>query len=254
MDPSNVNLDGQITVVTPAVPPRVETGMLQKAVRSVVRQTERPKGGHIVIVDVNGEGEAVTRNRGLAAVTTEWTAFLDDDDYFLPQHLELLLRATEETDADLIYPYFDLKEGEDPFKTFGIPMSPDRAVVLRDVVNFIPVTYLVRTSLAKEVGGFPLPDTEEWPRPDAVDWGFHHRLLAAGARYYHLPEVTWVWRHWAGNLSGRTWTEVPEIERPELSPYPLTMRPVDADTIHQPSPPQRHLAILGEHGETIPIV
>src|SRR3546814_18596793 len=43
-------------------------------------------------------------NRALEAVRTPWVAFLDDDDQFLPHHLQRLSQALTETQADVVYP------------------------------------------------------------------------------------------------------------------------------------------------------
>lgn len=187
-----------ITVCTPSIPPRARK--LVEAVASVLAQ-ERPADAISVAVDVDADGPAVTRNRALAASDTEWTAFLDDDDLMNPEHLRLLLDAAEDSGADLVYPWFTVSGGSDPFPAFfGRPWRNDDP-------HIFPVTYLVRTELAKDVGGFPEP---EWLDPAAgigEDWAFILALIAVDAKILHLPERTWTWRHWGGNTSGVRWTE-----------------------------------------------
>src|SRR3546814_17041614 len=63
-----------------------------------------PARAVIVQADNDKEGSAVTRNRALEAVRTPWVAFLDDDDQFLPHHLQRLSQALTETHADVVYP------------------------------------------------------------------------------------------------------------------------------------------------------
>ncbi len=46
-------------------------------------------------------------------MNTEWVAFLDDDDYFYPQHLEALANAAQDTGADMVYPWYDVDGGTD---------------------------------------------------------------------------------------------------------------------------------------------
>jgi hypothetical protein len=60
--------------------------------------------------------------------------------------------------------------------------------------NYIPTTYLVRTEVARSVGGFP-PRSPGRPS----DWQFLLKLLEAGCRFRHVPERTWVWRRHPGN-------------------------------------------------------
>ena len=190
-----------VTVVTPSIPPR--SGLLAEAVATVASQTLRPRA-HTVVYDLAGDGEAVTRNRGLFGVDTRWTAFLDDDDLLYPRHLELLVAEAEHADADLVYPWFDRTDGTDPLGWFGKAFTTASARSLREA-NFIPVTYLVKTEAAQKVGGFPEPGTPEWPRANMVDWGFLLRLLDADARLWHLPQRTWRWRIHAANTDGAVW-------------------------------------------------
>jgi glycosyltransferase involved in cell wall biosynthesis len=50
-------------------------------------------------------GAATARNRGAAALTTDWMAFLDSDDYWATNHLERIADAIEQTEghADLYF-------------------------------------------------------------------------------------------------------------------------------------------------------
>jgi glycosyltransferase involved in cell wall biosynthesis len=194
-----------ITVVTPSTPPRVAAGMLARNIASVAAQTIKPEA-HIIAVDHQGQGEAVTRNQGLFAADTDWVAFLDDDDTMYPFHLEALLGHAKLTGADLVYPWFDIEPRyPDPLGWEGKEFDGD---ALRQN-NYVPVTHLVRRALAQEVGGFPLPNSEEWPHSSCVDWGYLLRLLDAGATFSHLDRRTWAW-HWHGrNYSGQVWTGEP---------------------------------------------
>lgn len=188
-----------VTVAIPSIPPR--GAELSAALASVCGQTYAPDG-IAVAMDQHHEGAAVTRNRALAMVNTEWVAFLDDDDLLLPRHLEHCLDAADATGADVVYPWFKVAGGGQPLsRNVGHVFDPD---ALREA-NYIPVTTLVRTKLAKDVGGFPTSDSEDWAHGAPEDWGFLLRLLDAGARFHHTPHVTWVWRNPAGNTRGQAW-------------------------------------------------
>jgi len=202
-------VNGDVTVVVPTIPTRPR--LLDRALTSVWAQ-ERPPDAVIVEPDDDGTGAAATRNRALARVTTEWVAWLDDDDELRPRHLALLLGEAEVSGADLVYPWFDVVNGTDPLAVtvggvlrspLGVPFLAEQAEHLRHRGNFIPVTTLVRTETARAAGGFPTPGSEEWPHTECEDWGFLIRLLDAGARFSHLPERTWLWHHHAANTSGR---------------------------------------------------
>jgi len=78
-----------ITVIVPTIPTRGE--LLNRALETVAAQTLQP-AGVIVEMDQKREGAATVRNRALDRVSTEFVAFLDDDDELLPNHLKLLAR------------------------------------------------------------------------------------------------------------------------------------------------------------------
>lgn len=193
-----------VTVVIPTIPPRGE--LLARARASVYAQTE-PPARVITVTDDDGDGPAAARNAGLRQVETEWVAFLDDDDEFLPHHLAALRATANVTLADLVYPRWEgINTGLFP-GLVGPPWSSHLAEVLRRQ-NFIPVTTLVRTERLRAVGGFvnlgvgPTAATCE-------DWGAWLRLLDAGATFVHHPEVTWRWNGHDAHTSGRSWKTVP---------------------------------------------
>jgi glycosyltransferase involved in cell wall biosynthesis len=173
---------------------------LHRAIDSVLQQ-DRAVDGLVVSVDHDHNGAAVTRNRALAQVDTEWTAFLDSDDELLHDHVRLLLERAEITGADVVYPHFTVRladgtDGPDPFADReGQPFSAD----LLRTRNTIPVTALVRTELIRDVGGFRPKGPPENP---CDDWGCWEALLAAGAMFVPLHRRTWLW-HWGDNTSGR---------------------------------------------------
>lgn len=192
-----------ITVVITSIPKRKH--MLKKAVQSVEDQTLQPYET-IITEDNDGLGAWSNRNNGLFQVETEWTAFLDDDDWLYPQHLEKLRARQKETGADLVYPWFTgpnsngilFLNGKTPFG-----QDPDPEQIRKG--NWIPITYLVRTELAKSIGGFPALKSERWPNDNCEDWGFLIDFVAAGGTLAHLAEKTWHWNIHGDHTSGRPW-------------------------------------------------
>lgn len=186
-----------ISVIIPTVRPRRE--LLARALASVGRQTLQPDTIH-VMDDPGTLGGAVNRQRGLDRVATEFTAPLDDDDEFLPQHLEVLAAEIDRTNADLVYPWFNVVGGTDPFPwAEGKPWDDTEP-------HQVPITWLARTSVIKAAGGF----TGDWDVSQAEDPGTDSqghragedyrlvlRLVNAGAKIVHLNQRTWNWYHWA---------------------------------------------------------
>lgn len=194
-----------ITVAIPSIPPRAS--MLHRAVGSVLAQ-ELPAAAVSIAVDLEKQGAAITRDRALRAVRTEYTAFLDDDDVMLPQHLRVLMDGALEHGADYVYSYFTIVndegrevQGSDPLEVFGVPF--DHAAPHQTTI-----TTLVRTELAQQVGFREPPWGKLVGRhAHGEDFLFTEECVAAGARVVHIPQRTWLWFHHGFNTSGspRNW-------------------------------------------------
>jgi hypothetical protein len=185
-----------ITVVIPTIPGR--GSMLDRAIESAAAQTLTP-AAIIIELDDTGTGAAATRNRALEKVTTPWVAFLDDDDELDPSHLLTLATAQLSTGADLVWPWFRVHGGTDPFPGHRgrqwDPADPHQ----------IPVTLLARTDCLRAVDGFRTIDDGPVDRHGnraGEDFDLWLRMAAAGAVFHHVDEVTWTWHHHGANTSG----------------------------------------------------
>lgn len=196
-----------ITVAIPTIPPRKT--MLRKAIASVMMQTYAADAIAIA-VDVNQMGSDITRNNALAMVQTPYVAFLDDDDLFLPRHLETLLAAAIENNADVVYslPRVMTPDGRKVERAFEWGGGPVFDPELLRRKAHIQTTSLVRTEAAKGTGGFHFVRDETGAVND--DHGFYLRLLNAGAKFHHVHEETFIWNHHGygtpgvpGNTSGQ---------------------------------------------------
>lgn len=182
-----------VTLVVPTIKPRRK--LLARALESAWAQ-KLPFTDVHVVVDVDKEGAPATRTKGLDAVRTRWTAFLDDDDELYPEHLETLIYFVLEHDADLVYPWYDVAGGADPFPQFeGREWDPTEP-------HMFPITVLARTELLQATGGFrTYPDGRH---EGGEDWQMWLSLLAEGAKFVHCPKRTWKWHHGPHhNTSGR---------------------------------------------------
>lgn len=180
-----------ITIVIPSIPPR--SMYLARAVHSAAAQEIRP-AAYSVAVDLLRQGAGPTRTRAMRAATTTWVAFLDDDDELMAHHTGTLLALAEETDADVLWPWFKVVGGTDPMpENQGKQWDPAEP-------HTFPITSLVRTEVA-QAAYFPEPLVGE--RNSGEDWSFWMQLSEAGAKFAHTPEVTWWWHHDSGNTSGR---------------------------------------------------
>lgn len=197
---SNVAKD--LTVVITTIPTR--RVRLKKALESVEAQTLRPFE-IIVQTDTEGMGAPYNRDTGLLKVRTKYVAFLDDDDYFYRDHLETLYGAIKEQDADIVYSWFDVEGGTDPFpQNFGKPWDNENPVQTT-------VTTLCKTQVVRDAGGFSntygLNEEELSSLAQGNTVGEDFRMVMSalqnGAKIYHVPKRTWAYVHWRGNTSGR---------------------------------------------------
>lgn len=206
-----------ITVVIPTIPPRA--ALLRRALDSVLAQT-MPAAAVSIAVDLYREGAAKTRQRALDSVQTEWAAFLDDDDELLPHHLATLFTSAANTGTQYLWSRYRVAypSGEQVMfaRPEGDPYPLGRGTFEQWNDNQpaqTTITTLVRTELARDVGGFcptPSVDRESYVA-DTIggqrageDWDFtlRCRAVAGLSGMCHVPEVTWTWHHHGANTSG----------------------------------------------------
>ena len=168
----------KIAVITPSKPDRA--GMLEECRASVLSQT-RSAELHVVEVDINKVGPSKLRNKMVKALPNAiyWLAFLDDDDLFLPKHLEKLSAVAE--NADVVY---------SPSQHTGLNCRAYNYVELKRA-NYISVTCLVRRSMFELVGGFDDKFLE--------DWELWKKIAGAVGRFEFVPEQTWIYRIHGGH-------------------------------------------------------
>ncbi len=140
-------------------------------------------------------GRTRALNAGLAAARGTYVAYLDDDDLYLPAHLETLVRFLDGSD-EYRAAYTSVRQieqvlGDDgryrdgrEITVYGRPFDAARLLYKND----IPLIGLAhRRALAEEAGGFD----ESFDQFE--DWDFLIRL-SARTRFHHLPSVTAVYR------------------------------------------------------------
>ena len=186
-----------ISVIIPTIPPRHST--LLRAIKSVMDQT-LPPTAIIIESDLNKEGAAITRQRALEKVTTDYYLPLDDDDTLKPNAIELLLNTLHNTESDYVYGHYDVIGGQDPRpENLGTPFDPLNPVQTTIVA-------LAKTELSLKLGGYLHTTDEDLDSPDrhyaGEDWRLTERYLQAGYRITHCPHKVFDWYHTGENTSG----------------------------------------------------
>lgn len=166
--------DPKIAVLIPAIPPRHD--MLNRAIDSALHQTLVPYK-IIVSKDENHQGAAVTRNNGLNSIKDcDYVAYLDDDDFFYPKHLETLYNLN----ADFAYSWFD---GNNPF--------PQHRGKQFDKADPHHTTMTVMVSKKLHHIRFRTDHPEGWTLPQE-DWRYIKDCAAVeDATFNGTDEITW---------------------------------------------------------------
>ncbi len=142
-------------------------------------------------------GRAAAGNQAVALASGRFIAFLDDDDRFLPDHLQRLEQAVVQFDARVAYTGCKLllrdvlgQDGavlqETPLGVFNDPFDAQRL----QYENYIPIiSLLIDRALWQEVGGFD-PAFELFE-----DWDLLARL-AKNTRFFHINALTSEYGKW----------------------------------------------------------
>lgn len=191
-----------LTVLITTIPTRRDR--FANAALSVENQSLSP--AHIVVsTDTEKVGAPQNRDNGIAQVETKWVALLDDDDYFYPDHLETLYNAALDHDADIVYSWFEVEGGTDPFpQNFGQPWDPENPVQTA-------ITVLAKTNVIRAAGGYTnvygMSETDLGAFAQGNTAGEDFRMIfnanKNGAKIVHVPKKTWAYVHHDTNTSGQ---------------------------------------------------
>jgi glycosyltransferase involved in cell wall biosynthesis len=115
------------------------------------------------ILDKENGGQGSARNAGVAVSTSEFICFLDQDDFYLPNHIETLLASIPQDDRLFGYVYADLYEADADGNVIRTGVIKDHAEhhpkrsifdLLRYDMFVLPSATLVSRKSFEAVGGF----------------------------------------------------------------------------------------------------
>jgi glycosyltransferase involved in cell wall biosynthesis len=127
-------------------------------------------------------GLTAARNAGLLHSAAPWVTFLDSDDEYAAEHLELRLNIlAANPDTDLLYGGVKVVGGPDSVPDL---FDPSRRISLSDC--YIGGTFFLRREWAIELGGFARPDYGN-------DHDFAQRAIAANAVVRRTETPTYIY-------------------------------------------------------------
>lgn len=234
--------------VSVILPTKNRIDLLKIAIKSIVSQTYQPY--EIIIIDDGSDGDDIldlieeinepkikllrhklskganySRNIGIKNSTGEYIAFLDDDDYWLPQKLEKQIEIFKKKDVGAVYcgfDYYDVITGEKKISNRLNYASGNifEKLLVEDITAGTP-TYLIRRDCFEKSGYFD----EELPARQ--DWDMWIRI----AQHYHIgcvPEVlVYAGEHPGKRISIRNYKKQIEANRLVYEKYKAVRSQLD---------------------------
>jgi glycosyltransferase involved in cell wall biosynthesis len=136
--------------------------------------------GRLRWVSERDEGQSDALNRALAKARGSWIAWLNADEFYLPDALETLFQYGERTGVDVVYGDCVFVDAYGRLNRLA-PQHRFSARVLREYGTFISSNAMLmrRTS----IGDAPWDPTLK----RVMDWDLQLALLSRGARFAHVP-------------------------------------------------------------------
>jgi glycosyltransferase involved in cell wall biosynthesis len=147
----------------------------------------------------SNQRQAAARNFGAQQATSEWIAFIDDDDLWEPNKLERQMEElARHPEADLCYTGRVLLDQKGDTATLGrvvyAPPAKDIRKALFSGVTFLPSSILIRRSTLLAVNGFDPNICHA-----SEDYDMWLRLLHAGAKFAACRDPLLQYRRHEGN-------------------------------------------------------
>jgi len=184
--------------VTDQTVPADERIVVNDGSRSDERAALQPladKYGFRIIDKPNG-GQGSARNAGVAASRSDYICFLDQDDFYLENHIEILTDNLPEKDPRLGFVYADLHIADGDgglIFTSSVkehsPSNPKKSLIdlLRSDMFVLPSASIIRRKAFEAVGGFDDQFT------GYEDDDLFLRIFRKGFTNYYVDEPVTVW-------------------------------------------------------------
>lgn len=158
------------------------------------------------ILTQRNAGQSRARNLGVQSSDSDYICFLDQDDYFLPNHISALLEIVDFSDAKFAFSYGDLVRVSDSGEVLSESCvnvnsehpHTDLRVMVRHNMYILPSATLIKRTAFLQVGGF------DEKLQGYEDDDLFLRFFLAGYSSSFTPKPV---SAWTVNLSSTSFTE-----------------------------------------------
>jgi len=124
--------------------------------------TNLQKKYQFTLINKQNGGQGSARNTGVNACNSKYICFLDQDDFYLPNHNETLLRGIPLGESDFGWVYGDLREADGNGLIVRMSMIKEHSThpkhslhdLIRNDMFVLPSASLINVDAYKSVGGF----------------------------------------------------------------------------------------------------
>jgi glycosyltransferase involved in cell wall biosynthesis len=181
----------------------VDDGSTEEEARFLASLKE--KYGVEIVTKQNG-GQSSARNSGVASAQSDYVCFLDQDDYYLPQHNQILLENADLGDPKFGFSYGDLWRANESgqilsHSSINVKMQhphKNLKTLVGKNMYVVPSATLIKRSAFLAVGGFD-PELRGYEDDDLF-----LRFFSAGFSNRFTPKAVTVWTI---NTSSTSFTE-----------------------------------------------
>jgi glycosyltransferase involved in cell wall biosynthesis/uncharacterized protein YoxC len=205
-----------------------------ETVNSLLNYAEMNRKIHINFLPQN-QGISAATNAALNMASGEYVAMLDNDDELTPDALlEIVKVLNEHPKTDVIYTDQDIIDANG--LVTDMYLKPDWSLELFRGVMYVGHLLVVKSSLAKEIGGFD-------PEFDKVqDFEFMLRISERTKRIFHIPKILYHWRKIPGSVAygGNEKSDIEELQAKAVNAH-LERSKITATAYSNPNFPHRVL-------------
>lgn len=158
-----------------------------------------------LILQEKNAGAAAARNRGLKEAKGRYIAFLDADDVWLPQKLEVQMEYMEKQGVGFVFSAYEFgdEQAKGTGKIVRVPQTLTYSRALSRTVIFTSTVLMDRQVIPQKWMEMPLVASE-----DTATWW---QILRQGYTAYGIDQVLAVYRRPASSLSSNKWKAIRRI-------------------------------------------